>query len=135
MKTRLLAFAGALALAATLTLLTPKFVVGQTPNASAKTKVWKQSKTPDGQPDISGYWTNITVTPLERPKGLGAKEFYTDAEMSDNERRERERDQQALNGRGTEKGTDADVHYDFAQFGLDRGQATLAWSKRTSLIV
>ena len=35
----------------------------------------------------------------------------------------------------TEPGTVADVHYDFTQFGLDRSQATLARSLRTSLIV
>src|SRR2546423_15401218 len=107
MKNRFLAITGALALLATLTLLAPQLVIGQPPSAEkTKTKVWTQSKTPDGRPDISGYWTNITVTPLERPKGLGTKEFYTDAEMTENERRERERDQQALVGRGTEKGTD-----------------------------
>src|SRR5262245_47923936 len=128
MKNRFLAITSALALLATLMLVAPQLVIGQQATKS-KIKTWTQSKTPDGQPDISGYWTNITVTPLERPKGLGAKEFYTDAEMADNEKRERDRDQQALVGRGTEKGTDADVHYDFAQFGLDRGQATLAWSK------
>jgi hypothetical protein len=35
----------------------------------------------------------------------------------------------------TEPGTVADVHYDFTQFGLDRSQATLARTLRTSLIV
>jgi len=38
-------------------------------------------------------------------------------------------------GRPTEPGTDADVHYDFSQFGLDRGQTKLSWNRRTSLIV
>ena len=33
-----------------------------------------------GQPDLQGVWTNNTVTPLERPKDLAGKEFYTDAE-------------------------------------------------------
>jgi hypothetical protein len=125
---------GSLALALIVTLLAPVLVVGQAPSGGAK-KSWTVPKTPDGQPDLQGYWTNSTATPLERPKGLGAKEFYTDAELAENQRKQIERDQQALISRGTEKGTDADVHYDFAQFGLDRGQSTMAWSKRTSLIV
>jgi hypothetical protein len=119
-------------------LLKPGTLVGQAPASGAKgtvQKTWKTSRTPDGHPDLQGYWTNATLTPLERPKGLGAKEFYTDAEIAENQRLERERDAKALEGRGTEKGTADDVHYDFAQYGLDRGQTTIAWDRRTSLIV
>ena len=81
-------------------------------------------------------WTNNTETPLERPKGLGAKEFYTDAELAD--LMKEDQDRVALNkeeGRPTEPGTNADVHYDYTQYGLDRGQAKLSWNLRTSLIV
>jgi hypothetical protein len=129
MRDRFLA-SGALALAAIVVLLEPGFVVGQAP------KTWKVSRTPDGQPDLQGYWTNLTLTPLERPKGLGSKEFYTDEELAAAQKRERER--LALNiadGRPTEPGTADDVHYDFAQFGLDKAQSNLVWDKRTSLIV
>ena len=34
-------------------------------------------RTPDGQPDLQGYWTNDSYTPLERPLELGTKEFFT----------------------------------------------------------
>jgi hypothetical protein len=37
-------------------------------------------RTPWGHPDLQGRWTNATVTPLERPAELGAKEFFTEAE-------------------------------------------------------
>src|ERR1700689_3423771 len=93
------------------------------PATSNTTKAWKPARTPDGHPDLQGFWTNNTVTPLERPKGLGAKEFYTEAELTELMKNEKNRG--ALNeeeGRPTEPGTDADVHYDFSQFGLDRGQ-------------
>src|SRR5277367_5377501 len=34
-------------------------------------KSWTLPRTPDGQPDFQGYWTNATYIPLERPKALG----------------------------------------------------------------
>jgi hypothetical protein len=112
-------------------------LLAQTPTAAVKSNVrtWTVPRTADGHPDLQGYWTNETVTPMERPKDLGTKEFYTDAELAANQKRELERDSKALEGRGTEPGTADDVHYDFAQFGLDRGQAKIAWDRRTSLIV
>jgi hypothetical protein len=108
--------------------------------AAAKTakegKAWTPPRTVDGKPDLQGVWTNNTVTPLERPKNLAGKEFYTDEELAANQKKERDRlDQNLEEGRPTEPGTAADVHYDFAQFGLDRGQAKLVWDRRTSIIV
>src|ERR1700728_105671 len=99
MRRLFLAVTGALALAAASMLL------GQTPGRTPA-KTWKVARTPDGQPDLQGYWTNLTLTPLERPKGLGSKEFYTDEEIAAAQKRERER--LALNiadGRPTEPGT------------------------------
>src|SRR5579871_14246 len=34
-----------------------------------------------GQPDISGYWTNVTLTPLIRSTIYGERAVYTDAEV------------------------------------------------------
>src|SRR5262249_18442116 len=48
--------------------------------APATAKPWTVTKTPDGQPDLQGYWTNNTMTPLQRPKGV-TKEFYTKEEF------------------------------------------------------
>ena len=44
-------------------------------------KSWTPPRTPDGKPDLQGVWTNNTVTPLERPKEIAGKEFYTEAEL------------------------------------------------------
>jgi hypothetical protein len=111
----------------------------QTPasgQSASANKAWTPPYMPDGHPDLQGIWSNSTETPLERPNGLGAKEFYTDAELADLMKKDQKR--LALNqeaGRPTEPGTNADVHYDYTQYGLDRGQAKLTWNRRTSLIV
>jgi hypothetical protein len=43
---------------------------GQEKAAAAKPaskKAWSVPRTPDGRPDLQGYWTNVTITPVERP--------------------------------------------------------------------
>ena len=131
---------------AVIVLLAPASAPGQTLSPVAKTapahKAWTAPRTTDGQPDLQGVWTNNTVTPLERPKELAGKEFYTEAEMQTLAKHERERldqvedeGQPAANHSGVEGAPADDVHYDFSQFGLDRGQAKLAWNRRTSIIV
>jgi hypothetical protein len=44
-------------------------VAGQVSGTAAKTaqKSWSPPRTPDGQPDIQGMWTNFDSTPLEAP--------------------------------------------------------------------
>jgi hypothetical protein len=41
---------------------------------------YKTSRTSDGQPDLQGYWTNATLTPVERPTSLGEKLVLSEAE-------------------------------------------------------
>jgi len=140
MKDRFLDSMGAVALVTAAMLLAPALVVGQAPSSQAKTagaaKGWTLSRTPDGQPDLQGVWSNASLTPLERPKGVGAKEFYTEQEYAANEKRAAEKlAKNEAEGRQTEVGTADDVHYDFSQFGLDPAQAKRAPNLRTSLIV
>jgi hypothetical protein len=121
MAPRSLVSTGALTVLITVSLLPTATVAGQTsPYASPRT--------PDGQPDLEGFWTNATYTPLERPDGV-TKEFYTPQEAAEVERRAAARE-----GEQTTPGTVEDVHYDFSQFGLDRSQVPRSRSLRTSLI-
>jgi hypothetical protein len=126
------------ALAAMVLVMSALPAAGQSAPAAKSTvkKAWTPPRTPDGQPDLQGVWTNNTVTPLERPKDLAGKEFYTDAELAAGMKKEHERlDLNVEEGRPTEPGTADDVHYDFSEYGLDRAQTKLAWNKRTSIIV
>ena len=63
----------------------------KTKTAAATKKEWTPPRTPDGQPDLQGVWTNNSVTPLERPKELAGKEFYTEAELAQIQKQQRDR--------------------------------------------
>ena len=97
--------------------------------AAGQAKKWTAPRMADGHPDLQGFWTNSTYTPLERPRNVN-KEFYTKEEALEVEKKAAEQE-----GEQTVPGTIADVHYDFTQFGLDRSQSTHALNLRTSLIV
>jgi hypothetical protein len=142
MRNRVLALFGAL-------VLTIVPAAGQATTAASKAKpaaavksTWTVPRTPDGQPDLQGVWTNNSVTPLQRPRALEGKEFYTEAELAEVQKRQQERlalDEQegepAANHSGVEGAPVENVHYDHAQFGLDWLQSKVAWNRRTSLIV
>jgi hypothetical protein len=123
-----------LAVAAAVAWLSTMPASGQARSAGAKTtasaaKAYAAPRTPDGQPDLQGIWTNATYTPLERPKNV-TKEFFTRDEALEAITRAA-----AEEAEQTEPGTVPDVHYDFTQFGLDRSQGPMALNLRTSLIV
>src|ERR1700685_4420617 len=93
--------------------------IAQSPAAKATPtkKTWAPPRTPDGQPDLQGVWTNNTATPLERPKELAGKEFFTETELAENQKREHARvEANEEDGRPTQAGTPEDVHYDFSQY-------------------
>ncbi len=104
--------------------LLPIFGVGQELQSS-----YTPPRTADGQPDLQGFWTNASYTPLERPDDV-AKAFYTPEELAARLGRAATRESSQ-----TVPGTVPDVHYDFTQFGLDRSQSPFAKNLRTSMIV
>lgn len=112
-------------------LLAPQSVEGQAQNSQSKAaapRPWTQ-KTPEGVPDLQGFWTNNAYTPLQRDPNQ-TKEFFTKEELAADEKR-----RAAQQAEQTEPGTTADVHYDFTQFALDRSQTRLTGNLRTSMIV
>ena len=65
-------------------LLHPHISLGQTQSASElnQESTWQVSRLPDGQPDLQGFWTTQTFTPLERPEHLANQEFYNEEEWA-----------------------------------------------------
>src|SRR2546425_10016786 len=43
---------------------------------------WTPPRTPYGQPDLQGIWSNASIIALERPKELEGKQFFTPAELA-----------------------------------------------------
>jgi hypothetical protein len=124
-----------LSAAAVLFALAPASALAQTIPAAAKVaapkagRVHATLRTADGDPDLQGVWSTASVTPLERPKDLGAKEFFTKEEAEAYEKK------LLAVKEVVAPGTYGDVHYNMTQFGLEKGQAQVATSIRTSLIV
>ena len=73
---------GLMAVACTVALAAAALVVvsgqGQPadPGAKAPTTAWTPTRTPDGQPDLQGIWTNFTATPFEVPLPTATPEVY-----------------------------------------------------------
>ena len=57
-------------------------VGAQPPAKAATSRPWTVPRTPDGRPDLQGIWTNATLTPLERPRAMGNRAFFTEKEAA-----------------------------------------------------
>jgi len=101
----------------------------EAPSAIASnSKPWVLPRTSAGQPDLEGVWNFAMLTPLERPREFAGREFLTDAEVADLERRAAERE----DGRPPDDPrTEPSVH---PVWWLDYGKH-VASTRRTSLIV
>jgi len=84
MKTGFVGAGGALAAGVAIVWLFPVGLAGQNtaaPKARATTKTEAQ-RTPWGDPDLQGIWSNTTTTPLERPVDLSNKTVLTEEERA-----------------------------------------------------
>ena len=133
MRDRLLACSAALAVVLAVALWAPVFVAAQSPSAAAaKTvaKSWTAPRTPDGQPDLQGYWTSLSFTPMERPAKYGTREFLTDAEAEELYKAGVQHSYEFTFANSAETPV-----YDATVYALDAWQNGVTMNKRTSLVV
>ena len=92
---------------------------------------WVNNRTPDGQPDLQGIWTNATITPMERPATLADRAYLTDDEIAALEARTAQRRAEAENNIEVTAGGSVGG---YNQVWLDSGDTVLS-TGQTSLIV
>jgi hypothetical protein len=120
-----------LAVAVAIVAVSPLAAFAQaTPEpAAGPAKNWTTPKTPWGEPDLQGTYSNRTITPFERAANVGNREFFTREEAAALEKRAQEQS----GDEGRSKGTRGDVERAYNDFWWDRG--TKVTSLRTSLVV
>jgi len=120
-------------IAITAAMLSPLSVFAQAPRAdrpdAAGTKTYAPPKTPWGEPDLQGTFSNRTITPFERPANVAGREFFTQEEVAALEKRAQEQS----GDEGRSKGTRGDVERAYNDFWWDRG--TKVTTPRTSLVI
>ena len=96
--------------------------------AAATTAPVPALKTPWGEPNLQGIWTDEASTPLERPAKYATQEFFTEAQ-----RAELDKARVALPGKDkrAERGTEIDVTGSYNQVFLSRKRT----GARTSLVI
>src|SRR5881409_1395882 len=65
-------------------------LAGQTPAGGTEAKAGPPPKTPWGEPDLQGIWTNNYETPLQRPAKYANREFFTEEERAELDRQRAE---------------------------------------------
>ncbi|HEV2200979.1 MAG TPA: hypothetical protein VGR73_14260 [Bryobacteraceae bacterium] len=107
---------------------------GQASTVVAKTKTVAVAKTglrtADGQPDLQGTWNYSTMTPLERPRDLAGKEFFTEPEVADYEKSLLTN----INRDRRDGGAQADLNRAYNEGWYDSG-SHIVKTRRTSLVI
>jgi hypothetical protein len=137
MNRRYLTSVDTLAIVFATALLAPALAAAQSaqPAATTAAKTSSVPRMPDGRPDLQGVWDFRTITPMERPKALGTKAFFTAEEAAAFEKDENHRQNRDLID--PEKGGldyPARGVIPYNEFWYDRGNKIVG-TRRTSLIV
>ena len=125
MRFRHLASSATVAAVAAAMFLMVQPVAGQTPTrekAKSRASGASQPRTPWGDPDLQGIWTNTTTTPFERPSAHSGKDVLSDEERV-------ALDTQAV--RDADRAPKSGNPGTYNDFWMDRGKRT----DRTSLII
>ena len=117
-------------------ILVPGYALAQAPGAKPASGV---PRTPDGKPDLQGFWDFRTLTPLERPASQANKPFLTEEEakaLQDQNANRRERAASASETRTGPRapGGGAQAVGAYNDFWIDSGSSVVG-DRRTSLIV
>jgi hypothetical protein len=115
-------------------------VSAQAPKPPAK--AWNPPRLADGHPDLQATWTYATLTPIERPRELADKAFFTEQEAADFEKRARQTRNVDDNretkptARGLVNGTveTEDLASAYNEFWWDRGTQAVS-TRRTSIVI
>jgi hypothetical protein len=156
MNRRFCISSGVLSAAILTILLVPKFLAAQavspgakpapktTPSTNGAAKTQTRSagtfpRTPDGRPDLHGYWTNLSFTPLERPAKYQGREFLTDKEMEEVYKAGLQVTYEGTPAEGIEGFGElynpASVDYDVNTYALSPWQNGIRPNRRSSLVV
>lgn len=147
---RLWVSSSALTLLMAASLCAPSFLAAQSSGAATKTRMktsaepdtnaasthaWTMPRLPDGQPDLQGYWTSLSVTPFERPAKYGNREFLTEKETQDAFNAGIQSEFDGAGGTGDAENDPESADYDFKTYGLSPWQNGIRPNHRTSLVV
>src|SRR6516162_10365186 len=99
-------------------------------NQKGNAKAWVVPRTAGGHPDLEGFWSNATLTPFERPRELAGKEFFTQDEAAEFEKRVLEASNRDRRGATPEE----DVALAYNEVWFERG-TKISPSLRTSIVV
>jgi hypothetical protein len=134
MRGRFGPIAASLPLGACLALGFAAALGAQAPARSATTRTWTVPRTPDGQPDLQGIWTNATLTPLERPRQLADRRFLTEEEAAALEAQAASRQANADDLTARQAALKRGDIGSYNQFWFDSG-STILPTRQTSLVV